>query len=183
MAITLRSRDVPHLWRSASSLEAPEHSRDEALLWSALREEPHLWSALREGPHLWSALREGPHLWEKRFSKEFDEGGVIDILTPAEKLLIFIPATNDANEGILGGWRVHARTRSASTIYHFSAQTTYHRNNTENFAAAKLNTEEDALFIMRFARVEDASGAMRKFRDELLARDPHRTVYGYDRKN
>ncbi|KAJ6474121.1 hypothetical protein DFH09DRAFT_1343312 [Mycena vulgaris] len=86
-----------------------------------------------------------------------------------ERLLIFIPATNDANEGILGGWRVHARTRSASTIYHFSAQTAYHRKNTENFAAAKLNTEEDALYIMRLARVEDASGAMRKFRDELLA--------------
>ncbi|KAJ7731512.1 hypothetical protein B0H16DRAFT_1329281, partial [Mycena metata] len=102
-------------------------------------------------------------------SKEFDEGGVIDTLTPAEKLLIFIPATNNANEVILGGWRVHARTRSASTIYHFGVQTTYHRNNTKNFAAAKLNTEEDALFIMQLARVEDVSGVMRKFRDELLA--------------
>ncbi|KAJ6531015.1 hypothetical protein B0H10DRAFT_1791827 [Mycena sp. CBHHK59/15] len=105
----------------------------------------------------------------KRFSKEFEAGGIIDSLTPSEKLLIFIPATNDANEGVLGGWRVHSRTRSASTINHFSAQTAYHRNDTEAFANAKLDTEEDALYVMRLARVEDASGAMRKFRDDLLA--------------
>ncbi|KAJ6565328.1 hypothetical protein DFH09DRAFT_1315104 [Mycena vulgaris] len=105
----------------------------------------------------------------KRFAAEFDEGGIIDSLTPAEKLLIFIPPTNDANEGGLGGWRLHAQMRVASTVAHFSAQTAYHRNNTEAFADAKLNTEEDALYIMRLARAEDASGAMRKSRDDLLA--------------
>jgi hypothetical protein len=38
-----------------------------------------------------------------RFSKEFHSGSTIDTLTPAEKLLISIPTTNDANESILGG--------------------------------------------------------------------------------
>ncbi|KAJ7347877.1 hypothetical protein DFH08DRAFT_698722 [Mycena albidolilacea] len=104
----------------------------------------------------------------KRFSAEFDHNGLIHSLTPSEKLLIFIPPTNDANESLLGGWRVHARTRSASTVAHFSASEAYHRNHTEAFADAKLDTEEDTLYIMRLARVEDASGAMRKFRDELL---------------
>jgi hypothetical protein len=82
---------------------------------------------------------------------------------------MMVPPTNDANESLLGGWRVHSRTRSASTVAHFSAQEAYHRNGTEAFADAMLQTEEDALYIMRLARVEDASGAMRKFRDDLLA--------------
>ncbi|KAJ7166201.1 hypothetical protein C8R46DRAFT_1219951 [Mycena filopes] len=43
------------------------------------------------------------------------------------------------------------------------------RNDTDSFAAAKLVTEEDSLYIMRLARVEDASGAMRELRDALLA--------------
>ncbi|KAF7377133.1 hypothetical protein MSAN_00132400 [Mycena sanguinolenta] len=106
--------------------------------------------------------------WE-RFSSEFSDDSVISQLSPAEKLLICIPANNVMNEGLLGGWRVHSRTRSATTISHFSAQTAYHRNDTETFADAVLNTEEDAVYIMRLARVEDASGAMRKFRDNLLA--------------
>lgn len=64
---------------------------------------------------------------------------------------------------------MHTRTRSASTIYHFSAQAAYHRNNTEAFSDAKLNTEEDVLYIMRLARAEDASGTIHKFHDDLLA--------------
>ncbi|KAJ6453797.1 hypothetical protein C8R45DRAFT_1192645 [Mycena sanguinolenta] len=106
--------------------------------------------------------------WE-RFSSEFAPGSIISLLSPAEKLLISIPPMNDSNEGFLGGWRVHSRTRSATTIQHFSAQATYNRNDTEAFADAVLDTEEDALYIMRLARVEDASGAMRKFRTELIA--------------
>jgi hypothetical protein len=103
----------------------------------------------------------------RRFSREFHAGGAIDSLTPAEKLLISIPPTNDANESILGGWRVYSRTRGG-TVKHFSAQAAYHRNNTEAFADAKLNTE-DALYVMRFAQIEDASGALKKFRNDLLA--------------
>ncbi|KAF7360906.1 hypothetical protein MSAN_01120500 [Mycena sanguinolenta] len=106
--------------------------------------------------------------WE-RFSSEFSDNSIISQLSPAEKLLICIPANNVMNEGLLGGWRVHSRTRSATTISNFSAQTAYHRNDTETFADAVLNTEEDAVYIMRLARVEDVSGVMRKFRDNLLA--------------
>ncbi|KAJ7828131.1 hypothetical protein B0H14DRAFT_3719247 [Mycena olivaceomarginata] len=90
----------------------------------------------------------------RRFSREFHEGSALDTLTPAEKLLISIPPTNDANESILGGWRV--------------AEAAYKRNNTEAFADAKLTTVEDELYVMQMARAEDASGAMRKFRDDLL---------------
>jgi hypothetical protein len=103
----------------------------------------------------------------RRFSREFHEGSAIDTLTPAEKLLISIPPTNDANESILGGWRVYSRTRGG-TVKHFSAEAAYKRNNTGAFADAKLTTAEDELYVMRMARAEDASGAMRKFRDDLL---------------
>jgi hypothetical protein len=123
-------------------------------------------------PHLETilvAFLEAALIAWKRFSSEFSLDGLIHSLTPAEKLLMMVPPTNDANESLLGGWRVHSRTRSASTVAHFSAQEAYHRNGTEAFADAMLQTEEDALYIMRLARVEDASGAMRKFRDDLLA--------------
>ncbi|KAJ7123270.1 hypothetical protein C8R43DRAFT_1148103 [Mycena crocata] len=108
--------------------------------------------------------------WKKKtFSSEYDEDGPINSLTLAEKLLYFIPPTNDRNESVFGGLRIHSRYRSASTVAHFSAHTGYHLNETEAFSDAMLNTEEDAVYIMRLARVEDASGAMRKFREELLA--------------
>ncbi|KAJ7353020.1 hypothetical protein DFH08DRAFT_804606 [Mycena albidolilacea] len=84
----------------------------------------------------------------RRSSREFHAGGAIESLTPAEKLLISIPPTNDVNESILGGWRVYSRTRGG-TVKHFSARAVYHRNNTEAFADAKLNTEEDALYKFR----------------------------------
>ncbi|KAF8134119.1 hypothetical protein K438DRAFT_1787305 [Mycena galopus ATCC 62051] len=89
----------------------------------------------------------------RRFSAEFATDGIIHSLSPAEKLLMFIPSTKDANESLLGGCAWEA----------------YHRNDAEAFADAMLDTEEDALYIMRLARVEDTSGAMRKFRDNLLA--------------
>ncbi|KAJ7484584.1 hypothetical protein FB451DRAFT_1169629 [Mycena latifolia] len=44
----------------------------------------------------------------------------------------------------------------------------YHWNNTEAFVEANF-TKEDDLYVMRLARVEDANGAMHKFREELLA--------------
>ncbi|KAJ7257743.1 hypothetical protein C8J57DRAFT_1516628 [Mycena rebaudengoi] len=105
----------------------------------------------------------------KRFSKEFEAGGAIDTLTPAKKLLIFVPATNDRNEGILGGWGGYSRAKSSGTVQHYSAQAAYHQNNTEAFADTRLTTEEDALYVMRLARIEDASERMKKFRDDLLA--------------
>ncbi|KAJ7174753.1 hypothetical protein C8R46DRAFT_892050 [Mycena filopes] len=123
-------------------------------------------------PHLEQitvAFLEGTLPGWRRFTTEFSPDSMINSLTPAEKLLICIPPNSDLNESLLGGWRVHSRTRSASTISHFSAQEAYHRNDTESFSAAKLGTEEDDLYIMRLARMEDASGAMRKFRDDLLA--------------
>ncbi|KAJ6574411.1 hypothetical protein B0H19DRAFT_1063370 [Mycena capillaripes] len=104
----------------------------------------------------------------RRFTREYDDDADINSLSTAEKLELCIPSTNDANESILGALREYSGTRNG-TVQHFNAAAAYHRNNTEAFAAAKLNTEEDTLYILRLARVQDASGEMKKFRDDLLA--------------
>ncbi|KAJ7022142.1 hypothetical protein C8F04DRAFT_971823 [Mycena alexandri] len=105
----------------------------------------------------------------KHFTPEFAPDSIINSLTPAKKLLISIPPTSDDNESLLGGWRDFSRTYSSSTVAHFSGYEVYHRNGTEAFSEAKLRTEEDAVYIMRLACARDASGAMRKFQDDLLA--------------
>ncbi|KAJ7334225.1 hypothetical protein DFH08DRAFT_814249 [Mycena albidolilacea] len=107
------------------------------------------------------------------FSREFHEGSTINTLTPAEKLLISIPPTNDANKSILRSWRVYSRTRGG-TVKHFSAEAAYKWNNTEAFADTKLIIVEDELYVMRMARAEDdfkhgVAAETRKKQDEKAA--------------
>ncbi|KAF8148733.1 hypothetical protein K438DRAFT_1625320, partial [Mycena galopus ATCC 62051] len=52
--------------------------------------------------HLLIGFLRGTLIGWSRFTSEFEPGGSIDSLTPAEKLLFCIPPTNDANESILG---------------------------------------------------------------------------------
>ncbi|KAJ7447997.1 hypothetical protein FB451DRAFT_1411564 [Mycena latifolia] len=125
-------------------------------------------------PHLESILvaflKGALETWMKKtFLSEYDEDGLINSLTPAEKILYFIPPTNDRNESVFGGLRIHSWYQSASTVAHYSAHTGYHLNETEAFSDVMLNTQEDTMYIMGLARAEDASGTMRKFREELLA--------------
>ncbi|KAJ7164539.1 hypothetical protein C8R46DRAFT_821325, partial [Mycena filopes] len=118
-------------------------------------------------PILVAFLKATLPVW-RRFTPEFAPDSIINSLTPAEKVLISIPPNSDDNESLLGGWRVFSRTHSSSTVANFSGYEAYHRNGTQAFSEAKLRTEADALYIMRLARARDASGAMRKFRDDLL---------------
>ncbi|KAF8129999.1 hypothetical protein K438DRAFT_1740365 [Mycena galopus ATCC 62051] len=179
----LHSKTIPDhvakLIADTDLLLSPLSSADEATLDSLPFEDQfamdavHYWLTTHPDripvvEHLLIGFLKGTLIGWSRFTSEFEPGGSIDSLTPAEKLLVCIPPTNDANESILGGLRVYSRARGG-TVHHFSAQAAYHRNNTEAFTAAKLATEADALYIMRLARVEDASGAMRKFRTDLLA--------------
>ncbi|KAJ6524607.1 hypothetical protein DFH09DRAFT_937144 [Mycena vulgaris] len=86
-------------------------------------------------PHLESILvgflKGALETWKKKtFSSEYDEDGLINSLTRAEKVLYFIPPTNDRNESVFGGLRLHSRYRSASTVVHFSAHTGSHAGST-----------------------------------------------------
>nr|GAT43094.1 predicted protein [Mycena chlorophos] len=109
-----------------------------------------------------------------RFSAEFAPGGPVEDLTAAEKLSAWMPTTNDANEGLLGSYRVMLRGRPNLTLHQFNAMMIFSRNDTISFMNA-LFDGEDHNFIMREARRIDVSGlekgrkeAQRAFRQHLI---------------
>ncbi|KIY62802.1 hypothetical protein CYLTODRAFT_360941, partial [Cylindrobasidium torrendii FP15055 ss-10] len=85
------------------------------------------------------------------FGEEFRPGGPIDSLPLSLRKLLFIPATNDANEGILGAWRVATRFQPNISPTNFTARTTCSRNDTESFIKAKCS-ENDALYVRQYVR-------------------------------
>ncbi|KAJ7700437.1 hypothetical protein B0H17DRAFT_925361, partial [Mycena rosella] len=100
------------------------------------------------------------------FSSEFAPGGLIDEASASERQLAWMPATNDANEGSLGQYRVKMRNTPTLTLHQFNAAVMYNQNNTQDFMDA-LFEPPDHLYIVRLARKEDASGIERKRKAEL----------------
>ncbi|KAJ6542533.1 hypothetical protein DFH09DRAFT_855131, partial [Mycena vulgaris] len=94
-----------------------------------------------------------------RFSAEFAPGGLIDEASATERQLAWMPSTNDANEGTLGGYRVKMGQLPSLTLHQFNAM--YRQNGTQDFMDAVF-TFDDHLYIMRKAREEDASGLEKK---------------------
>ncbi|KAJ7442078.1 hypothetical protein B0H11DRAFT_2251704 [Mycena galericulata] len=104
----------------------------------------------------------------RQFTPEFKIGGTFDQLTPEQRAILFIPATNDCNEGMLGSYRVHMRYHPNSTAHSFSSQTRAERNNTEAFIK-KCCDDAVQKFVMREVRKDGASGARVKFRKAFAA--------------
>ncbi|THU99324.1 hypothetical protein K435DRAFT_818559 [Dendrothele bispora CBS 962.96] len=102
-----------------------------------------------------------------RFSAEFAPGGLIDQSTPDERLLAWMPTTNDANEGRLGHYRVTMRKKPTLSLHQYNAEAMYSTNDTLAFMNA-LFEEEDHAFIMKVAREEDAKGLEAKRRAEQV---------------
>ncbi|KAF7367729.1 hypothetical protein MSAN_00836800 [Mycena sanguinolenta] len=102
-----------------------------------------------------------------QFTPEFHVGGTFDQLTPEQREILFIDATNDVNEGMLGSYRVHTRYHPNSTAHSFSNQTRTERNNTEAFIK-KCCDEAVEKYVMREVRKDGASGARAKFRKAYL---------------
>ncbi|KAI0054449.1 hypothetical protein BV25DRAFT_1888666 [Artomyces pyxidatus] len=125
-------------------------------------------------PHLEGALvaflRGALATWE-RFTSEFAPGGLIDQATASERERAWMPATNDANEGALGSFRLHARMKPSSTVHAYNAQATYSHNNTEDFMAALFIEPADHRHLMREARAMDSSGLAAKARALQVAHD------------
>ncbi|KAL1664394.1 hypothetical protein GGF50DRAFT_54962 [Schizophyllum commune] len=88
--------------------------------------------------------------WRK-FTSEFAPGGPIDQLTPYQRSVLFIPATNDHNEGILGSLRIFLRRNPCSTTATFNALERMRRNNTESFIT-KVSTPPLETWVMREGR-------------------------------
>ncbi|KAF7368528.1 hypothetical protein MVEN_00176100 [Mycena venus] len=114
-----------------------------------------------------SAMFSGAAVTWIRFTPEFAIDGPIDLIPRSILPKLYIPSTNDHNEGPLGSYRVHIRYHPNSTPESFSALERYRRNNTESFAA-KYITAEDLLYVMREVRKEDASGANVAFRQAVV---------------
>ncbi|KAF7344413.1 hypothetical protein MSAN_01922500 [Mycena sanguinolenta] len=102
-----------------------------------------------------------------QFTPEFHVGGTFDQLTPEQREILFIDATNDVNEGMLGSYRVHTRYHPNSTAHSFSNQTRTERNNTEAFIK-KCCDEAVEKYVMREVRKDGASGVRAKFRKAYL---------------
>ncbi|KIK96708.1 hypothetical protein PAXRUDRAFT_137914, partial [Paxillus rubicundulus Ve08.2h10] len=87
-------------------------------------------------PHLHEALmaffRGALTTWE-HFSAEFEGGGTIDRMSREECNSTFMSATNDANEGALGSYRLHARQKPLTSLHHHNTLEQFKRNNTESF--------------------------------------------------
>ncbi|KAK7000776.1 hypothetical protein R3P38DRAFT_2357687, partial [Favolaschia claudopus] len=98
---------------------------------------------------------------------EFQIGGTIDSIPPEILAKLYVPSTNDHNEGPLGSARVHIRYHPNSNPASFSALERYRRNNTEAFAD-KYITVEDLLHVMREVRKEDANGENAAFRKAVV---------------
>jgi hypothetical protein len=94
---------------------------------------------------------------------EFVVDGPFDQLTLEDKARIFILATNNHNESMLGSYRVHMRYHPNSTALSFSNQARAERNNTEAFIQKHGSSKAIAQFIMRKVRRDGASGRAAKF--------------------
>ncbi|KAI4294621.1 hypothetical protein K525DRAFT_274157 [Schizophyllum commune Loenen D] len=88
--------------------------------------------------------------WRK-FTSEFAPGGPIDQLTPYQCSVLFIPATNDHNEGILGALRIFLRRNPCSTTATINALERMQRNGTEGFIT-KVSTPPLETWVMREGR-------------------------------
>ncbi|KAH6880315.1 hypothetical protein BKA70DRAFT_1126587 [Coprinopsis sp. MPI-PUGE-AT-0042] len=102
-----------------------------------------------------------------RFSSEFAPGGTVDTTTASERDLAWMPATNDVNEGALGGYRVHMRDKPSTSLLQFNAQAVAKKNNTVAFMAAVFN-DDDFEYIRKVARRWDESGIETKRRAEQV---------------
>ncbi|KAJ6470311.1 hypothetical protein DFH09DRAFT_954862, partial [Mycena vulgaris] len=96
-----------------------------------------------------------------RFSSEFAPSGLIDGLNDAEKGRIWLPATNDRNEGALGSFIVYMRGNPTAALATHNGLAMFKRNQTQGFMDMWFSPE-DHQYTMRAARNLDASGMERK---------------------
>jgi hypothetical protein len=107
--------------------------------------------------------------WEC-FSSEFVDGEAISRLSEAEKDRVFIPATNDHNEGALGSLRQTWRRAPNMTIGQYNARALYKQNDTSSFVQSVLGPQ-DRKFLRQEARRVDRSGAEKQMREEQAQYD------------
>ncbi|KAJ6563792.1 hypothetical protein B0H19DRAFT_942359 [Mycena capillaripes] len=129
-----------------------------------------------------STLFSGAETGWIRFTPEFHVGGTFDRLTPDQRALIgCIPATNDRNEGKLGGYRNHMKYHPNSTTHSYSNETRVQDNNTECFIKKYCDKAVEK-FVMREVRRDGASGRRAKFRRLWVAVQREKAERGLKRR-
>ena len=127
--------------------------------------------AMKENlPHLSaviSAFFSGALETWKRFTTEFTPGGIIDGATDCEKELAWVPATNDANESILGVLRQFMQYHPNASLALFNAQMKYQRNGTKEWEE-KFVEEDDYKYVMNRVRTEESTGADKHRKKKLI---------------
>lgn len=108
------------------------------------------------------------------FTSEFAPGGLIDEATMEKRLLAWMPATNDENEGALGLFRLLMRRQPHLSLLSHNAMAMFFQNNTEAFMAAKFTEKEDFQYLHMLGRESQKAEKMRRkeiveFRDQRQA--------------
>ncbi|KAI0081925.1 hypothetical protein K474DRAFT_1579713, partial [Panus rudis PR-1116 ss-1] len=153
-------------------LLAPDASYETATLDGKGWERPEVFyavlSLLPQLPHIRGALVaffEGSlEIW-RRFMSEFREDGQIAALTDAQKQQVWIHATNDANEGALGAFRVTMRRSPNMTLRQYNSRTMFKENGTEAFYESL--DSEDVAYVRKKAREIDTESPERKRRQNI----------------
>lgn len=115
------------------------------------------------------------------FTPEFHVGGTFDMLTAWQRSVLFIPSTNDRNEGKLGSFTVHMRYHPNSTAASYSNQTRAEQNNTEAFIKKCCDAAVET-YVMREVKKDGASGAKAKFRRAWLSFQWEKAERGHKRR-
>ncbi|KZV97662.1 hypothetical protein EXIGLDRAFT_585649, partial [Exidia glandulosa HHB12029] len=123
------------------AVEADDNGSPASLDWQPF-DDPFLIPAIRELeskgllPHLhvpMSAFFAGARDGWIQFAREFRDGGSIASATASQRATVFIPSTNDANEGLLGAYRVWKRLRPGMRLRFFNAAMVFGRNKVQSF--------------------------------------------------
>ncbi|KAF8221462.1 hypothetical protein L208DRAFT_1531982, partial [Tricholoma matsutake] len=95
------------------------------------------------------------------FSSEFADGKAISQLSEAEKNPVFIPATNDHNEGALGSVQQTWQHAPNMMISQYNARALYKQNGRGSFIRSVLGPQ-DCRFLRKEAHKVDGSGAEKR---------------------
>lgn len=165
-------RDKLELFTSPNA--TPEQSTFDGKQWRSNDVFFAIKALLQSLPHfdkaLYAFLNGALAVW-KRFSDDYSSDGYIGMSTPQERQDIYMPPTNDHNEGALGTKRQDARVRPNHSSLSFNSVATLKHNKTEEFIALELNTLEDTIYLRTTARKLDSAGLEAKKQSDQAAFD------------
>jgi hypothetical protein len=122
-------------------------------------------------PHLESVLVaffKGALVTWKRFTSEFEEGGLIDMATAEEKEHAWMPPTNDVNEGALGAFRSYLRKKPNTTMQQYNALAMFKFNDTSQFVLQTFMSDDHA-YVRQEACTKDSSHLEKQLQAAAIA--------------